>query len=124
MRSKSHRAWLAFCICTTLVLMTARQLQAHAILVEATPKSGSTVSGPDVPIRLRFNVRVDGGRSRIAIVTASQAKPNSLTLDKQTSPDVLTASAAGLSAGPYKLQWQVLAADGHITRGEVPFTVR
>jgi hypothetical protein len=111
------------CVWTTLVLVTARQLQAHAILVEASPKSGSTISGPNIPIRLRFNVRVDGGRSRIAIATASQGKPNALTLDKQTDPDVLTANASGLSAGHYKLQWQVLAADGHITRGEISFTV-
>jgi methionine-rich copper-binding protein CopC len=25
--------------------------------------------------------------------------------------------------GAYKLQWQVLASDGHISRGEISFTV-
>jgi len=29
----------------------------------------------------------------------------------------------GLAAGAYRLRWQVLASDGHITRGEIPFTV-
>jgi methionine-rich copper-binding protein CopC len=28
-----------------------------------------------------------------------------------------------LAAGAYRLRWQVLASDGHITRGEIPFTV-
>ena len=36
--------------------------------------------------------------------------------------DVLTAHAE-LAAGAYVLRWQVLAIDGHITRGEVPFRV-
>jgi methionine-rich copper-binding protein CopC len=31
---------------------------------------------------------------------------------------------ADLSPGAYSVRWQVLAVDGHITRGEVPFTVR
>jgi methionine-rich copper-binding protein CopC len=29
-----------------------------------------------------------------------------------------------LKPGAYKLQWQVLAPDGHITRGVVPFSVK
>jgi hypothetical protein len=28
-----------------------------------------------------------------------------------------------LTPGVYVLRWQVLAIDGHITRGDVPFTV-
>jgi copper resistance protein C len=91
--------------------------------VEANPKTGSTVAGPDVPISLRFNVRVDGQRSRLTLVSpAGPTKP--LTLDKQSSADVLTTKAAGLASGQYKLQWQVLAADGHISRGELAFVVR
>jgi len=42
---------------------------AHAILMESTPKLNSTVKGPDVDINLRFNVRIDGGRSRVRLVT-------------------------------------------------------
>jgi len=30
----------------------------------------------------------------------------------------------GLVRGAYKLRWQVLAADGHITRGEISFEVK
>jgi methionine-rich copper-binding protein CopC len=41
----------------------------------------------------------------------------------QPSPDVLSATGHGLTKGAYVLRWQVLADDGHITRGEVPFHV-
>jgi len=123
MKSKLARTSLSLGLCAVMVLFTARELRAHAILVEATPKTGATISGPDVPIRLRFNVRIDGERSRVTLVRpAGMAKQ--LPLDKQATPDVLTTKAEGLIAGKYKLQWQVLAADGHISRGELTFTVQ
>jgi methionine-rich copper-binding protein CopC len=39
------------------------------------------------------------------------------------APDVIGARAAGLPPGAYRLRWQVLAIDGHITRGDIPFRV-
>jgi methionine-rich copper-binding protein CopC len=37
---------------------------------------------------------------------------------------LLQSRIQGLERGEYVLRWQVLASDGHITRGEVPFRVR
>jgi methionine-rich copper-binding protein CopC len=96
---------------------------AHAILVEASPGARSTVNGPDLEVRLRFNSRIDGPRSHLTLVGPAR-QSRALTLERQTAPEVLTAKAAGLTPGAYKLRWQVLAADGHITRGEVPFQVK
>lgn len=45
-------------------------------------------------------------------------------LDPLSSPATLEARITGLGAGEYKLHWQVLAADGHITRGEISFLVK
>ena len=46
-----------------------------------------------------------------------------LKLEPQPSPDMLISRADDLKRGAYKLRWQVLAADGHITRGEIFFKV-
>ena len=43
---------------------------------------------------------------------------------KQDKPDILQMRASGLKPGPYKLQWKVLASDGHMSNGDVPFTVK
>jgi copper resistance protein C len=45
-----------------------------------------------------------------------------LPIAPNSPEDGLTASA-DLQPGAYSLRWQVLAVDGHITRGDVPFTV-
>jgi copper resistance protein C len=106
-----------------LVLTGISQMAwAHAILMESSPKIHATVTGPDIPIQLRFNVRVDGTRSRLRLLS-SDGSLRSLPLEKQPTPDILRSQATGLKPGPYKLQWQVLASDGHISSGEVAFTV-
>jgi len=95
---------------------------AHAILLESSPPLNGTIKGPDVPIKLRFNVRIDASRSRLTLVRPDgSAQP--LVIGKPASPDTLSAQASSLPAGDYRLRWQVLASDGHITRGEIPFTV-
>ena len=49
--------------------------------------------------------------------------PVQLALDDQPAPDTIQTRAEHLEAGSYTLQWQALAADGHITRGQIPFSV-
>jgi len=106
-----------------LVIAGASQVcWAHAILKESTPAPNSSIKGPDFDITLRYNVRIDGSRSRVRLV-AADGTVSTLTLAAQASQDTLQTHAAGLKPGVYILQWQVLASDGHMSRGEIPFTV-
>jgi copper resistance protein C len=103
-------------------ILSSNLAYAHAILVESLPAANSTVAGPSIPIKLRFNVRIDAKRSRLELV--GPEKTSTLLSATQPTPDVLQAVAEGLTAGAYSLRWQVLAADGHITKGEIPFNVK
>jgi methionine-rich copper-binding protein CopC len=104
-----------------VLLASVRVASAHAVLLEASPAANSKVKGPDVAIRLRYNVRVEASRCRLSLLLPDKSvKSISVT---QPSADTLAAQAAGIPAGEYRLRWQVLASDGHITRGEVPFSV-
>lgn len=94
---------------------------AHAVLIASTPKIHGTLHGPSIDIDLKYNSRVDGTRSSLSVVLPSGAV-QPLALSKQESPNELTAQTQ-LAPGKYTLRWQALAVDGHITRGEVPFTV-
>jgi hypothetical protein len=47
-----------------------------------------------------------------------------LAIEQQSSPDTLTAHAVRLVPGQYAIQWQVLATDGHVTRGQIQFRVK
>ena len=105
-----------------MLLMDVKLADAHAILKDSSPSPNSTVAGPDVPLKLQFNVRVDAARSKLQLVNPENAIVD-LAAEKQNSPDTLSAKMTGLKPGAYKIRWQVLAPDGHITRGEIPFRV-
>ncbi len=94
---------------------------AHAILMESVPASNATAKGPDVAFDLRFNSRIDHKRSRLTLTLPDQSQ-RVLPIDAD-GPDDRLDTKATLQPGTYSLRWQVLAIDGHITRGDVPFTV-
>ena len=125
MRPRSRQllvALLCASIALTLMFTLCERFMAHAILVEATPALDSTVSGPDISFKLRFNSRIDGSRSRLTLVRPD-GSIQQLTISEQSAFDTLITDGKGLSAGSYRLRWQVLASDGHITRGEIRFKV-
>jgi methionine-rich copper-binding protein CopC len=105
------------------LLAAGSLIEGHAILKESSPAANTTVAGPDVSITLKYNVRVDSARSKIQLSRPDESVTE-LPLAKQVSPDTLSSKATGLAPGAYKIQWQVLAPDGHITRGVVPFSVK
>ena len=125
MQSKSPRkyAGVGILLLTVLMALSPRLALAHAVLLSSTPQKNAAVTGPDVTINLKYNSRVDGARSTLSLL-----KPDGTVVrigtPEQTAPDVLSATGHGLSKGTYVLRWQVLASDGHITRGEVPFQVQ
>jgi methionine-rich copper-binding protein CopC len=116
------RAALMTAIAVALV-MAPRVASAHAVLMQSSPAIDGTVQGPDVPVTMKFNSRVDGARSTLLLV-APDGKSAPLPIDKQDSPDTITAHASRLVPGKYAIRWQVLAVDGHITRGQISFQVK
>ena len=124
-KSNQNTTLLAGRLARLFVLLVgcAAMLSAHAVLKESTPTANAVVSGPDVPVHLRFNSRVDGKRSRLFLIDGANAE-HALPAPAQPSPAELSSVAKGLQPGAYKIRWQVLASDGHITSGEIPFRVK
>lgn len=115
------KAALTWFVCLIAFFVMNSPAFAHAHLLSSTPQADATVSGPAVAIDLKFNSRVDSSRSHLDLVSAD-GKVQSL---KISAPgDAELASQAKLAPGKYTIRWQALSTDGHITRGEIPFTVR
>jgi methionine-rich copper-binding protein CopC len=96
---------------------------AHAVLLSAQPGENSTVSGPDVAVLLKYNSRVDTQHSTLTLL-APDGKVEKVAIGGQPAPGFLSAKLTGLVRGAYELRWQVLAIDGHVTRGKVLFQIR
>jgi copper resistance protein C len=123
LRRRDLRFWAGLVLSVSVALLASRLVEGHAVLKETSPAANSTVVGPDVPIQLKFNSRIDPSRSKLQLLLPDNTTAP-LEVDKKASPDTLATKATGLKPGAYKIQWQVLAPDGHITRGEIPFTVK
>src|SRR5271154_4470416 len=116
------RAWLMTAMAVFLV-MGPRAAWAHAVLTQSTPAINATIQGPDAEVTLKFSSRVDGTRSTLLLSTPDgHSKP--LAIEKQGAPNTLATRATQLGPGKYAIHWQVLAVDGHVTRGEIPFVVK
>jgi methionine-rich copper-binding protein CopC len=116
------RAGAMIAVAAMLVLVP-RVALAHAVLIQSTPAINATVEGPEVAVSMKFSLRVDGARSTVLLST-SDGKSKPLAIDRQGAPDTLTTRATKLSPGEYAIHWQVLATDGHVTRGQIPFRVK
>src|SRR5258705_80151 len=96
---------------------------AHAIRGSSPPVANAELAGPDVDVRLEFNSRIDAARSTLQIAKDGGALAP-LALAESKEPNLLNAKAAGLAPGAYRLRWQVLSGDGHVSPGDVNFKVR
>ncbi len=101
----------------------AEHAAAHALVLDSTPGVDSVLTGPDLWIELRFNSRIDSKRSKLSLLEAD-GRGRELALLDGGAEGTLSARVTGLAAGAYRLRWQVLAVDGHITRGDIPFRVQ
>jgi methionine-rich copper-binding protein CopC len=105
----------------SVVLLVPGTAFAHAILIDSTPAVNASVPPGHEAVTLRFNSRIDRERSRLTLIAPDKSQTR-IPIAPNGPPDVMH-TAADLRPGAYTIRWQVLAVDGHITRGDVPFTV-
>jgi len=91
-------------------------------VLKAQPALDQQVAAGPLTIRLEFNSRIDKARSKLELTAPDGAK-SEIPIADDGEPNILAATTAALGAGAYSLRWQVLSVDGHITRGDIPFTV-
>jgi copper resistance protein C len=117
--------WLScriFVLALLGVLLTPAAAMAHAILEQSQPTAGDSVLAGKVTLSFSYNSRVDRVRSCLTLTRPDKTQ-TVLRISQAGPPNVIVSSAELTAPGPYVVRWQVLAIDGHITRGDVPFTV-
>lgn len=110
------------CLALWSVSGLAATAQAHAVVVQAQPALEQRVAAGPLDIRLEFNSRVDKARSKLLLMRPDGSRAD-IAIDPEGEPNVVAGETAAPTPGAYVLRWQMLAVDGHITRGDIPFTV-
>ena len=117
--------WLSRRLIATALLgslLAPAGAMAHAILEQSQPPAGASVPAGKVALSFSYNSRIDRARSRLTL-TRPDNTHTVLRINPTGPPNVINSDTELTAPGSYVVRWQVLAIDGHITRGDVPFTV-
>jgi len=108
-----------------LLLAAAPLVHAHALLVDSTPKQDEVVKEAPREVVLKFNARIEKTVSHVTLLDGDGRKVAlpPLPADRDGPPERLKVDLPALKPGPYKLEYRVLASDGHATPGLLRFTV-
>lgn len=112
-------------LAAALTLLAAGQASAHARLIQATPKVGSTAPAPK-QLRLQYSESIDLPASSVKIAGPGGAAiaTGPLALDPKSKRVVLVPITGKLAAGAYKVSWTMKTEDGHTTDGDFAFKVQ
>ena len=98
---------------------------AHGKLEASVPAAGSTVEASPDALRLTFNEDLE---STFSSAKVSDAGGTPVTKEKSkvdaSNPRVMTLAVPKLDSGAYTVQWAVMTADSHKTKGTYTFTVK
>lgn len=112
--------WLL--VMAALLIVCSPRAYGHAVLMRSSPADGAVLHTGAVTFTLDYNSRIDERRS-VMHLTGPDNHAIAIVPETATGPAELKATVHGLKNGVYHLAWQVLAEDGHITRGAITFTV-
>lgn len=107
------------------VTLAAHVAGAHAFLDHADPAVGTTVASSPKVLRLWFTETVEPKFSKVELTTSSgTVVPTGPAASSPSDPSELDLPlTSALSAGGYKVSWQVVSTDTHRTEGDFTFEV-
>lgn len=107
-----------------LAAVSGGQASAHARLIRATPRVGSTNPTPPAELSLFFSETIDLGRSRVSLRGPSGVVATGpMVRDPSDGRIVHAPLREKLTPGRYRVDWSVTSLDTHQTEGDYSFSV-
>ncbi len=97
---------------------------AHVHLEKSIPDKGSTLTSSPAKVELWFSSKVAGEWSKIQVTDASGKRVDNKKVSTGNDPKHLSVDLEALSAGEYKVHWNVISGDGHRIKGLFSFTIK
>ena len=114
-----------FVVAVLSVIAAAVRVEAHAFLVRAEPRVGSTVNKVPTEVRVWFSETVQAGVSSIHVLNVSgkQVDKKDTHSDRSNRAVLCVSLIPALTPGSYKVIWRVTSADTHVTSGDFHFQI-
>jgi methionine-rich copper-binding protein CopC len=109
-----------------IVALGSGQACAHARLIRAQPRVGTTVPQSPVELRLSFSEAIDLAHSTVALRGPGGAPValGTLRLERSDARVVVAPVLGTLAPATYRVEWSMTSADTHQTDGDFRFTVK
>jgi copper resistance protein C len=106
-----------------LLLGAGGEALAHAKLVSSSPAANQTVTPPPTSLTLTFSesIEIKFVQVKLSDANGTTVKTGSVTQDATDRAVLIVPLTAPLGDGRYTVSWQVVAADGHKTKGTYRF---
>jgi methionine-rich copper-binding protein CopC len=102
----------------------AGQASAHARLIKADPKGGTTVAPPSA-LHLQFSERIVPAKSSVALTgPAGAVRTGPVMVDAKTKHLVTVSLPGPLAPGAYKVKWTMTTEDTHTMQESYSFQVK
>ena len=104
------------------VLAGATPAAAHSLLLASTPAANAQLTASPPYVVLRFNNRIEKRLSHVRLVDerGTVATAPTARAEDQTA-ESLVAAVPPLTAGVWRVEWQVFSTDGHVVTGSYQF---
>ena len=114
-----------FVVAALSVIAAAVRVEAHAFLVRAEPRVGSTVNKVPTEVRVWFSETVQAGVSSIHVfdMSGKQVDKKDTHSDRADRAVLCISLIPALTPGTYKVVWRVTSADTHLTSGDFHFQI-
>jgi methionine-rich copper-binding protein CopC len=97
-------------------------VRGHAYPIIVLPPDGATLREAPREVRMQFTEGVEMEFSRI-VVKNTDGEVFSQGKLRRLAEDIVAIDVKPLRAGAYRIEWQVLSVDTHVTDGVLRFTV-
>ena len=116
---------IPFVVAMVAVLAAAARVEAHAFLIRAEPRVGSTVNKPPTEVRVWLSETVQPAASSIEVLNASgkQVDKADTHSDRGNGGILCVSLLPALMPGTYKVIWRVTSMDTHVTSGNFHFRI-
>jgi copper resistance protein C len=115
--------WKSLTLALALTALTVVPASAHARLIRAQPRVGSTLAASPTELRLLFSESLLAAKSLVTLKAADgrQIALGRLGLDPSDHRVAVVPIPAPLAPGTYRVTWDVTSEDTHETWGDFTF---